>query len=144
MWKNPNTVHTTHKREYIKEEGEVITIFLDVVLGHHPSGLPVNTHPNRNKHVVLPILAINTNGLQCLCHSGAVPKQFRRSIGKSGQARITKTHKIMIHPEPLILPVLLWSPLLDDEGMNTSPLGKGSNTKVCRRIEESFEGPKLW
>lgn len=39
----------------------MITVFLDIELGHHPSGPPRSTHPNSNKNLVFLILVVNKN-----------------------------------------------------------------------------------
>lgn len=117
----------------------MITVFLDIELGHIPLGPPGNTHPKRSKHVVLPIPVVNAYGLHRLCHGGTSTPQFRSSIKESGQVRITKTDKITVHPKPPIMLVLLRSFLIDDKGMNTLPLGKSLGTGPSGGIEVSLE-----
>lgn len=122
----------------------MITIFLEVELGHVPSGPPGSTHPNRSKHVVLPILVVNADGLQRPCHSGTGTPQFKIPIRESGQVRTTETDKVTVHTKPSILPIVLQIILINDKGMNTPPLGKSPGTRLSGGIEASLEHLEFW
>ena len=89
--------------------------------------------------MVLLILTVNADGLQPLNHDDTGTPQFRSLIRESGQVRITETEKITVHLNPLILPVLLWCFMIDDESMNTPPMGKHLCTGLSGGIEESLD-----